>query len=283
MNFREDDSRLIELLAMLTRKYTSGESSSISYQKARQLMGAVQYCLNEWEQEEKKKKHPVLTGCEVNLELAYETGYQMVIKKVKETKTQYERMVTKFSDYGNQNYGETVRNAIAGFFVHYDPLFGPQNHIITMDYPVLTNLSGYCGIEAVNRYLSCIEMEQIFLRHIPEEYIYSVLSSTNSDYESSFDNVCTPILHSILASMAIGRKIQDKDEESAYYELLEWVRTNGENVIQNRLKKCLEVLVQNGYGGQKSIYRYFKEDIADFTIQLRNVRDREALSHLVFF
>ena len=41
---------LIPVVAMLTEKYTSKESSSVTYETARQLMGAVQFCIQELEE-----------------------------------------------------------------------------------------------------------------------------------------------------------------------------------------------------------------------------------------
>ena len=38
---------LLPIVAGLARKYTSGESLSVTYEKAEQLMEAVVYCINE--------------------------------------------------------------------------------------------------------------------------------------------------------------------------------------------------------------------------------------------
>ena len=43
---------LVPIVGKLAEKYTSFESTSISYEKAEQLMGAVLYSIHEWEAEE---------------------------------------------------------------------------------------------------------------------------------------------------------------------------------------------------------------------------------------
>lgn len=49
----EDDMQeMLEIVAELSRKYASGDSTSITYETAEQLMGAVQYCINECESED---------------------------------------------------------------------------------------------------------------------------------------------------------------------------------------------------------------------------------------
>lgn len=40
---------LSPLTAKLAEKYTSKESSSVTWERAGKLMGAVRYCLREWE------------------------------------------------------------------------------------------------------------------------------------------------------------------------------------------------------------------------------------------
>ena len=44
-----DMNELLPVVAMLTKRYTGIESSSVSYEKANQLMGAVIYCIQEME------------------------------------------------------------------------------------------------------------------------------------------------------------------------------------------------------------------------------------------
>ncbi len=43
---------LLPLMEELTKKYTSGESTSVTYEKAQELMEAVLYCIWEYGQEQ---------------------------------------------------------------------------------------------------------------------------------------------------------------------------------------------------------------------------------------
>ena len=45
---------LIPIVAKLAEKYTAKESTSITYEKAQQLMGAVIYCICEYEAAQKQ-------------------------------------------------------------------------------------------------------------------------------------------------------------------------------------------------------------------------------------
>ena len=47
MSFLYEMEELVPIVASLSEKYTSKESTSVSYETARQLMEAVMYCINE--------------------------------------------------------------------------------------------------------------------------------------------------------------------------------------------------------------------------------------------
>lgn len=133
---------LLPIVAELTGKWTSGESTSVTYERANQLMEAVLYCIAENE-----KQNALLSNVGIPAREAYWLGYEKVIEKVKRTQESYNTMVISFCAYGNENYHDTVIKALPGFFRYYDALYAPQNTIITMDYPTLRSIQKVSGIE----------------------------------------------------------------------------------------------------------------------------------------
>lgn len=70
---------------------------------------------------------------------------------------------------------ETFAKGIPEFFKWYDVKFAPQNTILTLDYPVLKDLSGETGIDRIYEYIKCLHLEQTFLRKFPEAYVMEML------------------------------------------------------------------------------------------------------------
>ena len=69
---------LVPIVGKLAEKYTSHESTSITYEKAEQLMGAVLYCIHElWES---SGNAPSLNE-KIPAQRAYEIGAEYVEKK----------------------------------------------------------------------------------------------------------------------------------------------------------------------------------------------------------
>ena len=106
---------------------------------------------------------------------AYDTGYKAVIEKTENALKIYEKIMENFNDYGSRAYYETIFLGMPAFFKCYDPLFEPQNHILSLDYPLEEHLQievwKQKGIDRIYDYLLAIAEEQKFLANYPEESI----------------------------------------------------------------------------------------------------------------
>lgn len=74
------DSELFPILSKLAEKYTAFESTSITYEKAEQLMEAILYCIAEVE---KFSENTVVGSKVMSLQQAYEIGVSYVEQKAK--------------------------------------------------------------------------------------------------------------------------------------------------------------------------------------------------------
>lgn len=211
---------LIPIVSKLAGKLTGGESTSITYEKAQQLMEAVLYCINEWEREqegnaqlasqrsvsqmcgaqkpceqtgEKEGQSAecqiVNTGQKLPAEEAYELGLACVTKKVKLSLALYNKIMEKFDSYGNHCLNDTMVKGFPEFFKRYDAKFEPQNTILTLDYPVLEDLRSYTGVDAIWEYLCCIRAEQRYLGRLPRDFVIDSLRSYCADYEDMIENL----------------------------------------------------------------------------------------------
>lgn len=176
---------LIPIVGRLTEQFTSHESSSVMYERARQFMEAVIYCIAHWDYETEK----CLIISEPSAEVAYRIGYEAVINKVKRMQEKYNQLLTFFDDYGNRNYRDTVEKAILGFFMYYDVKYAPMETIITMDYPIFGLDMSMEGIDMIAQYIDAIWKEQQYLNKFPKEYVLDELRLFHPKYENEFFNI----------------------------------------------------------------------------------------------
>lgn len=249
---------LLPIVAELAEKYTSGESSSVTYERAQGLMQAVIYCINETRQEEN-----VLYAVGMSAKEAYQIGYQLVVEKAKKTTTLYNELVCEFQDYGNENYRDTVTKAIPGFLQYYDARFEPYETIITMDYPTLTPVTGLKGVDAVYQYVKYISFEQHFLQKFPGEYVCRILEKHHGDYRKQFFNLCGIILRHVVIRILL--------EGNMSCERLEGIVADKEaNELEHMLTKTLHRLIAEEYEGDEQLEQFLQYEFRDFSNDLIN-------------
>ncbi len=170
---RRIEDRMEELLpvaAELAGKYTGGMSTSVTYEKAQELMEAVLYCIREYEQEQ-EFLHALMPAGEIPAEEMYQKGCELVIRKVKKMRVFYNRVMKSFCSYGCKSCADVMEKGLPEFFRRYDPGFSPQKTLLMLDYPTLLPMNGLTGIDAVEQYLSYISLEQRFLGAFEEAYV----------------------------------------------------------------------------------------------------------------
>lgn len=254
---------LLPLVAELTEKYTSKESTSISYERARQLMEAVIYCIHQCEDD-----NQLISAEKLSAKDAYYFGCEKLKEKVKRTQTAYNKMIIDFNSFGNENYNDTVTKGIPGFFRYYDIWFAPQETIITMDYPTICPMKGVTGIDAIEKYVEYISYEQRFMGALPENYVCEILYRFQKSYKKQFYNICSIILRHILGHMITGQKLGMVASDEDYIRLQEIIQAHDKAWLETRLVNLLESLIREKYEGNLLMQLYLKEDLKDFATEM---------------
>ena len=262
MNFRMEE--LLPIVTWLSEKYTSKESTSISYERARQLMEAVLYCIHQCED-----NNQLMSKGEMDAKKIYQAGYQRLIQKVQNTQIVYSEMIEKFNAYGNENYNDTVNKAIPQFFRYYDARFAPQETIITMDYPTICPITDCSGIDAIEKYVEYIFYEQKFLGALPQEYVQEVLLRYQAGYKKQFYNICSIILRHILGNMMIGKRLGQVPTEDDYEMLQAIILQHGSRWIEDAFSKILRRLIKEKYRGDSIMEKYLQADLQNFASEIR--------------
>ncbi|MCI8504984.1 MAG: hypothetical protein HFI67_02200 [Lachnospiraceae bacterium] len=182
---------LVPLVGRLAKKYNGLESTSVTYEKAEQFMGAVLYCIRE---AGAAGGDTTVMAEGLSAEQAYEIGAACVREKVKAALALYHEILPVFSAYGNRCLEDTFLKGMPEFFKWYDAEFEPHNTILTLDYPVLKDLSGSLGIDRIYDFLECIRLEQEFLRQFSAEYIRRALEEYDIEYQEMIGNLCEIVL-----------------------------------------------------------------------------------------
>lgn len=236
---------LLPIVAKLSDKYTSKESSSVTYETAEMLMGAVVYCMNEVFED---KQNAIVTGGNfLKAEEIYQKGCDIVRKKAIQVKEIYESLIDEFEWYGCKNYRDTVLYGIPGFLKKYDPKFNPQHHILTLDYPLLMGNPDLEGVDLILTYLEGIQIEKQLLDLFPSKSIIRLISKIQPDYKSLYlDNLCFPVLLNVIGCIITDKPIEMLEIESSDCDYIKHYFTDDTiEKIEFKIIKIIEMLTDN--------------------------------------
>lgn len=277
MNYQMEE--LVPIVVSLTKQYTSNDSTSVTYDTAQQLMGAVIYCMEEAEREE---QFSLLSGDKFPANMMYEKGLDLVQKKVRHTSNMFKAMRLRFCGYGNACLEDTFLKGMPAFFKKYNFRFDPQNTILTLDYPVLKDLTEYSGIDKIYNYLLCIDLEQTFMRKFTKKQVQMMLSHYNANYANMIDNLCEIVLMSVVAHSIVGKPVTETGFQEEDYDKLKMV-LSGMNfaILKESLLHALEELVREHYNSDYQLMDYLSAAVDNIAVRLKNGADHGNLSAIV--
>ena len=270
------------VVAKLAARYTSNESTSISYDKARQLMGAVIYCIEEYENQAAGLRDLVTPHSTISADTAYRQGYEILIEKVKKIQQEYNLMMREFQFYGNRCCYDTFQKGMPEFFLYYDARFHPMNHILTLDYPVLVSLEPRCGADLMEVYVRSACLEQSFLQKLPGDYIIHVLNAYSGDYGELIINLASIVIRNVLGCRIAGKSIDLNGYSPVEMERLKlFINGKTREELEEQLKKYIDELMDFAYEGNKELGNYLKEDVRNFSFELQHGLNHNCLQAML--
>ncbi len=270
MKSQYEMEELVPIVAKLAAKYAAGESTSVTYERAQGLMEAVLYCIREAQRE----GGSLLFTKETGAQQMYETGYLYVEEKVRKALRLYNEILPEFVCYGNKCLHSTFVNELPEFFKWYDILFEPQNTILTLDYPVLRDISQYTGIDRIYEFIRCVHLEQKFLSVFPEEYVKKALSQYDDQYEDMVENICEIVFMSAAGHILADRKMSEFHlEEADCHKVRECLARMELSAAKKQLMQAMEEFVKKYCEGDGELLDYLGASADGILIRLKNAAE----------
>lgn len=267
---------LLPIVAKLTRKYTSGESSSVPYDTAQMLMEAVMYCIREGEEGQRLPLVPENFGA-VQASWTYQQGYERVVEKTKEARDLYDLLTAGFEDYGCRNYYNTVIKGLPQFFLRYDARFCPQDHLLTLDYPAMDRREGLRGVDKIHQYISSLNIEKRFLGMFERSAVAGLLYRTMPDYELIyFDNICYQVLLAALGCMIADEPVPGlKISEEGYNIISQFFDGADTESAENKISGLITMLT--GRLCDEEMKEYFLKASYEYAVRIVNAGSGDGL------
>lgn len=270
---------LVPIVGKLAEKYTANESTSITYEKAEQLMGAILYCIHELKE---FNGNSLALNEKMPAQKAYEIGAAYVKEKTEIALNLYNRIMPGFYHYESQCLYDTFAKGIPEFFRWYDIQFEPQNTILTLDYPVLKDISGYTGIDRIFEFIKCIGLEQKFLNSFPVGYVTNILFKIDRNWKESMDNICETVFTYVTGHILTGKSLAEFElEQTDYLYMQKFFMQTALEDIKKRMESALEIFIKNYYEDDRELLNYLSSAIGDIVVRLKNAVDNKVLDSMI--
>lgn len=285
---------LLSIVEVLTIQHTSNQSSSITVETAKALLSAVNYCIQENAQtfevhpsaqlnDDEERQNSIWTNQENHLtaKMAYEKGYNLVIQKVKRALSLYNDIMEDFRGYGNIAYYDTIVEGMPAFFQYYDPKFEPENHLLTLDYPIIKSVYHLNGVDAIYEYLSSIMLEQVFLQVYQDDCIVNLLKRYDENYRELLFNIPEVVFQNAIGCLIVKKPVAFlKLERSDLSIIKNFAEGKAVSQLEEEIQRLLRTMIQVAYQGNEALYDYLSSNVHDFAVRLLNSAENSSLEAL---
>ena len=149
--------------------------------------------------------------------------------------------------------------------------FCPQDTIITLDYPVLKDISGYTGIDKIYEFIRCIQMEQGFLSIFPEDFVLQVLFRYDKEYRELIDNICEIVLSWVAVYILAGKPLSEENLDGADHQIIQEIfETNKMEDICGQLGLKVSAMVEKYRPNSRGLTQYLLGSIRGIAVRLKH-------------
>jgi hypothetical protein len=256
---------LMPVLADVVRCYVGCDNTSISYERAEELLNGIMFCIDEF----RNSASDSVAVKDMPVSEQYNVGTKLVAEKAGAAMQIYNHLCADFDDYGVECLRDTVMKGIPEFFRRYNSEFFPHDTILTLDYPVLGDVRSLCGIDAIYAFLSAVECEQRFLGCINREYITCFMKAADPEYELMIDNICGAVLPGIAAHFALGKSLDmpgfTAEEYSVLTDAFSFETAFG---VEQKLKSMLKIIEKSFPYVDKAVWNYLSGNLRDTSVRI---------------
>lgn len=281
-NTNDNMLELSILLQKVATEYTMKESSSISIEKAQQLMFSIIYSINIF-LEEQSRSFSLVTD-NTNAEFLYNNGLEVLVQKVKKARYIYDNIKRNIYQINNLSYQETIYDGIENFFVNYDIHYASHETPGMIDYQLFIPVEKLKGIKFILSYLEKLNIENEFCSNYSLEKVTLLLKSYSNDYSMLLINVFEFVLTNSIANVLLKKDFKDLDiTESDKNKLYLIFKDLNVFEIEKLCLSSLDIILQEFNITNEDVIDYLEKSVYIISQNIINKREINFNSIFVTF
>lgn len=174
-----------EILKSLIRKYTKGESTSVTVEKAEKLIIGIWYTIDAYMNSLDNVELALKVLKEEDMSYIYEQGKIVLENDLVYTESLYEKVLKNQIYTDLIAYKDTI-SGIANFFKFYDLEFEPDENAADIDYPLAFDDWNVAGVYYIKNYLWNLYVENEICSKFNNNNIEKILKSYGDIYKIDY-------------------------------------------------------------------------------------------------
>ena len=233
-------AKVFSLLAEQTKRYTMGDSTSVTTATAQALLDSLWYTLSVVTDAE---QIPPARLLQEDLRSLVIRGQDILQTRLKATTHLWQTVCRTAPRMQNVYYTDTLRE-IGGFLKQYDLHFFAHHVPSGIDYPLLCPVPEHLlGVDYAGRYLKCLLAENSLLHTLSEQALEHIWRLVAPDYRNFYMSLCDQPLANAIGLAMLGKNprtlIMDDADRAALEESL--LRQTGADRLQ-RLHEAVDAV-----------------------------------------
>ncbi len=258
---------LMIVLQNLIKRYTKGESSSVTTETAESILASMLYAVDSYFFSlgtPEKAMYYLKTG---DIQFSYEEGVETVRTCFEESKELYKKVKKNKLNVPVDAYNITIDESLPIFMKKYGIIFDAHNTMASIDYPLAIDDMRLQGVFYIKQYLERLHMETKFCQLFSHGDLLNTLENFGKmcrfDYRIELFNIYELMLNNAIFSALSGGEINQVKISSYQFEQLErtFTQVNSDQV---------DVIIREAIGSLLNALNICDPHMRDYMDQYRD-------------
>nr|WP_229736098.1 DUF6179 domain-containing protein [Kroppenstedtia guangzhouensis] len=215
---------IMQVLQQLIRRYTQGESTSVTSETAEGIMVSLMYAMDAYALHFKNPEEAISHLKSENVEDLHAKGVELLRQYFEDAKGLYQDVKKIKLDVPVDAYNMTIDESLPVFMNNYNIIFEAHNTMASIDYPLALDDMRLQGVFYIKQYLERLQMETRFCHFFRHQDLMYVLTNYGKicrfDYRIELFNIFELMMNNALFSLLSGgRANQVRISEHQYTRL----------------------------------------------------------------
>ncbi|MFC4597814.1 DUF6179 domain-containing protein [Cohnella hongkongensis] len=215
----------MQILQELIKKYTQGESSSVTTETAESILTSIMYAADAYlfslEEPEKAITHLKT----IDVRQIYERGVEKVSQCFEETKQLFKEITANKLEVPVDAYNMTIDESLPVFLRKYGIIFDAHNTMASIDYPLALDDMRLQGVFYMKQYLERLKLETQFCALFDQQELLDLLvhygRECRFNYRIELFNIYELVLNNAIFSILSGGDADEIRISEGQYKRLE--------------------------------------------------------------